>query len=101
VRIEAKKLGQHAVAAVAELQGFQSGVQAALLLVQQTVKQNDGGFHLIRRHFQTGGVHQGGNRPAATTNQTLSLTGDWIDGSIEEQSGDQLACDPVLLDELA
>ena len=37
----------HAVAAVAQLHGFQTGVRAALLLVQQTVEQDDGGFNLI------------------------------------------------------
>jgi len=40
----AQKSGQHAVAAVAEFHGFQAGIQAALLLVQKTVEQDDGGF---------------------------------------------------------
>jgi hypothetical protein len=101
VRIEAQELGQHAVAAVAEFHGFQTGVQAALLLVQQTVKQDDGGFHLIGGHFQTSGIENRGNGLVATTRQTLSLVGGWIDGSIEEQAGDQLPGDPVLLDEVA
>jgi len=101
VRIEAKKFAQHAVAAAAELHGFQAGVQAALLLVQQTVEQDDGGFHLIGRHFQTGGIDNRGNGLVATTCETLSLAGGWIDGSIEEQAGDQLTGDPVLLDEVA
>ena len=101
VRIEAQKFGQHAVAAVAEFHGFQTGVQAALLLVQQTVEQDDGGFHFIGRHFQAGGIDHGGNGLVATTCQTLSLPRGWIGGSIEEQAGDQLPGDPLLLDKVA
>ena len=101
VRIEAKKSGQQAVAAVAEFHGFQTGVQAALLLVQQAEEENDGGFHLIGRHFQTRGIDNRGNGLVATTCQRLSLAGGWIDGSIEEQAGDQFPGDPLLLDKVA
>jgi hypothetical protein len=101
VRIEAQKFGQHAVAAVAEFHGFQAGVQAALLLVQKTVEQDYGGFHLIGRHFQTVGIDHRGNALVATTCQRLSLVDGWIDGSIEEQVGDQLPGDPLLLDKVA
>ena len=101
VRIEAKKFGQHAVAAVAELHGFQTGVQAALLLVQQTVEQDDGGFHLIGRHFQTGGIDNRGNGLVATTCQRLSLADGWIDGGVEEQARNQCPGDPLLLDKVA
>ena len=101
VRIEAKKFGQHAVAAVAEFHGFQTGVQAALLLVQQTVEQDDGGFHLIGRHFQAGGIDNRGNGLVATTCQRLSLADGWIDGSVEEQAGNQFPGDPLLLDKVA
>ena len=101
VGIEAQEFGQHAVATVAKSHGFQAGIQAALLLVQQTVEQDDGGFHFIGRHFQTGGIDHCGNGLIATTCQTLSLPRDWIGGSIEEQAGDQLPGDPVLLDQVA
>ena len=101
VRIEAQKSGEHAVAAVAEFHGFQSGIQAALLLVQQAVEQNDGSFQLIGRHFQTSGIDDRGNRLVATTCQRLPLADGWIDGGIEEQAGDQLPGDPVLLNEVA
>ena len=100
VRIEAKEFGQHAVAAMAEFHGFQTGVQAALLFVQQTVEQDDGSFHLIGRHFQAGGIDHRGNGLVTTTCQTLSSVGDWIDRSIEEHAGDQLPSDPVLLDQV-
>jgi hypothetical protein len=83
VRI-AKKCGQHAVAAVAESHGFQTGIQAALLLIQQAVEQDNGCFHLIGRHFQAGGIDNHGNGLVAAACQALSLAGDWIDGGIEE-----------------
>jgi hypothetical protein len=67
----------------------------------QTVEQDDGSFHLIGRHFQTGGIGHCGNGLVATSCQTLSLAGGWIDGSVEEQARDQLTRDPVLLDELS
>jgi hypothetical protein len=44
VRVEIEKVRQLAVAATPQLEGLQSGVQAALLLVQQTVEQQGGGF---------------------------------------------------------
>src|ERR1019366_125612 len=74
---------------------------AALLLVQQTVEQNDGGFHLIGGHFQTGGIDNRGNGLVATTCQTLALADRWLHGSIEEPAGDQLTGDPLLLDQVA
>jgi hypothetical protein len=44
VRIESEKTGQNRVSAAAELERFQSRVQAALLFIEQAVKQNDRGF---------------------------------------------------------
>jgi hypothetical protein len=101
VRIKAKKLGQQAVAAMAKLHGFQPGKQGALLLIQQTVEQDDGRFHLIGRHCQTGGIDNRGNGLVATTCQTLPLPGGRVDGRIEEQARDQLSGDPLLLDQVA
>jgi hypothetical protein len=47
MRIEIEEVGQLAIAATAQLERLQSGIQAALLLVQQTVEQEDGGFHFL------------------------------------------------------
>ena len=76
-------------------------LEPPLLLVQQTVEQDDGGFHFIGRHFQTGGIDNRGKGLVAATCQRLSLAGGRVDGSIEEQAGDQLPGDPVLLDQVA
>ncbi|MGH9454102.1 MAG: hypothetical protein ACRD2O_09065 [Terriglobia bacterium] len=48
VGIEIEESGQLAIAATAWLERFQSGIQTALLLVQQTVEPEDGGFRLLR-----------------------------------------------------
>jgi hypothetical protein len=68
---------------------------------RQTVEQDDGGFHFIGGHFQPRGIDNRGNRLVATTRQTLALADRGIGGSIEEQAGDQLASNPLLLDEVA
>ena len=99
--IQAEKLGQHRVAAVAKFERFQTSVQAALLLIQQTVKQDDGCFHFIGRDFQTRGVDHCGNGLAAATREPLPLANDWIDGSVEEQPGDEFTRDSLGLDKLS
>ena len=47
VRIEAEEISQNAVATVAHFDGLQAGEQATLLLVQQTVEQQDGSLEFI------------------------------------------------------
>ena len=69
------------IAAVAEFHGFQAGVQAALLLVQKTVEQDDGGVHLIGRHFQTVGIDHRGNGLVATDVSRYCRW--WMTGSVE------------------
>jgi hypothetical protein len=59
VWIEAEECSQDAVAAVPQFDGFQAGEETALLLVQQTVEQQDGGLEFLRRNLEGGGVgHQ-------------------------------------------
>jgi hypothetical protein len=52
VRIEVEEIGQLTIAATAQFERLQSGIQAALLLVQQTVEQQDGGFYFLGCDFQ-------------------------------------------------
>ena len=56
VRIQTKESSQNAVAAVAEFERLQSGVQTALLFIEQTIEQDDGGLHFFRRYFEPRGV---------------------------------------------
>ena len=50
--IEIEEVGQLTVAATAQFERLQSGIQAALLFVQQTVEQQDGGLHFLRGDLQ-------------------------------------------------
>lgn len=41
---------------MAQLDGFQAGEEAALLLVEQTVEQQNGGLEFIGRDLEGGGI---------------------------------------------
>ena len=58
MRVEAEEFGQNAIASVPQLDGFQSGEQTTLLLVEQAVKKQDGRFQFIGRYLQRGSVGQ-------------------------------------------
>jgi hypothetical protein len=47
VRIQIEEVGQLMIAATAQLQRLQSGIQSALLLVQQTIEQENRGFQFV------------------------------------------------------
>ena len=53
VRIQAEVLGQNAVAAVSQLHGLQTGEQPTLLLVEQAVENQNGGFEFIGRYLKS------------------------------------------------
>jgi hypothetical protein len=60
MRIEVEKVGQLAVAATAQLEGLQPGIEAALLLIEQTVEQQNGGFDFLGGNLQHGRIlHRG------------------------------------------
>ena len=58
MRVQAEEFGQNAVATVSQLDGFQSGKQTTLLLVEQTVEKQDGRLQFIGRHLERGGIGQ-------------------------------------------
>ena len=59
VRIDAEECRNGTVAAVSQLDGLQTRKEAALLLVQQTVEQQNGGLQFIRRNLESGSIsHQ-------------------------------------------
>ena len=53
VRIQAEVLGQNAVAAMSQLHGLQTGEQPTLLLVEQAVENQNGGFEFIGRYLKS------------------------------------------------
>ena len=59
VRIQAEECGQCSVATAPQFDGFQAGEEAALLLVQQAVEQQNGGLEFIGRKLERRGIgHQ-------------------------------------------
>jgi hypothetical protein len=101
VRIQAEKLGQFLVAAMPELERFQAGVQAALLFIQQTIEQNNGGFQFVWGDFQKRGVDEGREGLHAAAPEQLALAAGGIKRGVEVEAREGLTRDPVLLDELA
>lgn len=86
VRVQAEKLAQDSVAAVAQFDGFQSSEEAALLFVQQAVKQQNGRFEFIGRDLKSGGIgHQrngAGGLPGADLIPRLPAIG----GGVQEST---------------
>jgi hypothetical protein len=69
VRIEVEKVGQLTIAATAQFERLQSGIQAALLLVQQAVEQKNRGFQLLLGDLQYRHIRQCGNSFHGATRQ--------------------------------
>ena len=61
MRIELEEVCQSTIAATAQLKRLQSSKQAALLLVQQAVKQQKRGFQFLLRDLQHRCIGCGGN----------------------------------------
>jgi hypothetical protein len=56
VRVRAQEIAEEGVATVAESNGLQAGKQAALLFVEQAIKEDDCGFEFIGRDFEVSRV---------------------------------------------
>jgi hypothetical protein len=100
MRIEVEKVGQLAIAATAQLERFQAGIEAALLLIEQTVEQEDGGFHFPGGNLQQGRIHPGGQELHGTACQELASLDGWVHGHIEVSAGNDLAGNSPLLGQL-
>jgi hypothetical protein len=87
VRVQAKEFGQNAIASMAQLDGFQSGEQTTLLLVEQAVEKQDGRFQFIRRYLESGGIDQQRNRLGGLSGAELIARLPAIGGSVQESSG--------------
>jgi hypothetical protein len=54
--VQTQKIAQQCVAAMADSEGLQSRKQPALLFVEQTIEQEDGGLEFVGRELEGGGV---------------------------------------------
>jgi len=88
VRIQAQEIAEEGVAAVAKSDRFQSGKQAALLLVEQAIEKDSRSFELVGRDFEAGGVNGQGNRLGAAASHGLITAIRSLDRGIEELAVD-------------
>jgi len=82
VRIDAEEFGQNAIAAVPQLHGLQTGKQATLLLVEQAVEKQNGGFEFIGRYLQSGSIGHQRNRLRGSPGAELISRLPTIGGSV-------------------
>ena len=87
VRIQAEEFGQIRVAAVPQFDRFHAGKQAALLLVQQTVEQHNGGLEFMGRNLESGGIGEQRNGECGLSSAHLNPCLPHIGRSVEEASG--------------
>ena len=80
MRVQVEKLGQLTIPAMSQFERFQSGVEPALLFVEQAIEQEDSGFQLVWRNLQSRGIHQAGDGLNAAACQELPATADRITG---------------------
>ena len=100
VWIQVEEVGQLTIATPAQFERLQSGIQTALLLVQQTVEQQDGGLHFLRRDLQHRGIHHGGQELHGTARQQLPPLDGRIGSRVQIPAGNDLTRNPPLLSQL-
>ena len=98
--MQVEEAGQLTVATPAQFERLQSGIQAALLLVQQAVEQENGGFQLLLRDLQHRRIHHGGEGFHRAAREELPSLDGLVDGRVQVQAGDDLAGNSALLGEL-
>jgi hypothetical protein len=87
VRIEVKEGGQAASAAAPQFERLQTGIQSALLVVPQAVKQEDGCLQLSLRDLQHRGIHNCGNGLHIAAHKKLPLLDVGVDGRVQINTG--------------
>ena len=87
VRVQAEEFGQNAIASVPQLDGFQSGEQATLLLVEQAIEKQDGRLQFLGRYLKSGGVGQQRNRLGGLPGAELIASLPAIGGGVKESPG--------------
>src|SRR5437879_1218918 len=73
------------VAAVPQLDGFQAGEQATLLLVEQTVEEQNSGLEFFGRYLQSGSIGHQRNRLCRFPGAELISSLATFDGSVRKR----------------
>lgn len=100
VRIQAEEPGQGCVASVPQPDRLQAGEEAALLLVKQTVEEQNGGLEFVGRNLESGciGYQRHGARRFSGAKLIPGLPA--IGGGVQEASGDFGAAETSRVDQL-
>ena len=86
MRIEFEEVGQAPITAAPQFERLQARIQAALLLVQQAVEQEDRCFQFFFRDLQHGGIHNCGNGLHIAARKKLPLLDSAVDGRVQIQT---------------
>ena len=100
VRIELEEVSQSMIAATAQLKRLQSGKQAALLLVQQAIEQQYGGFQFLLRDLQYRHIRCNGNCLNGASRLKLPKPNSAVRSRVKVAAGDDLPSHPLLLRQL-
>ena len=91
VRILIEEFSQDTVAAVSQLDRFQAGEQATLLLVEQTVEEQNSGFEFFGRYLESGSIGRQRNRLCSFPGTELISSLASFGRSVQEASGHRRA----------
>ena len=100
MRIEVEEVGQLVIAAAAQFQRLQSGIQTALLLVQQTIEQENRGFQFVLGDRQHGRIRYSGDGLHGAARQQLAPLDVTVSGGVKVETGNHLASHAALLRQL-
>jgi hypothetical protein len=87
MRIQAEEFGQNAIAAMSQLDRFQAGEQATLLLVEQAIKEQNSGFEFLGGYLKSGSIGYQRNRLGGLPGAELIPRLPAIGGRVQETSG--------------
>ncbi len=86
VWIQTEEFRQNAIAAMSKFDGFQTSEQATLLLIEQAVEKQNGGFEFIGGDLENGSIGQERNRLRNSPGAKLIPSLTTIGGGVEEAS---------------
>src|SRR5215472_2070826 len=98
--MEVEEIGPLTISTPAQEERLQSGVEPALLFVEQAVEEEDGGFGFLFGDLPPGRIPHGREGFQGATRQELPALEGGVDRQVEVAAGDELAGNSALLSQL-